>query len=304
MTILQLQYFIEVAKLGNVTKAAETLNISQSALSQTIKKLEDEFSATFFQRFPKNMILTDAGNLFLNYAQKTLQQWEEINHQLSKLDTQLHGTIFVQSNPIPYLIAEQFLKFRRNNPMTKIQFVSVPALLINDYSKDPFQSVSLLITSEPPAEDQAERHILFQEKLMAALPRSHRLANRAHIHLSELRNEPFLLYEKGEIQKAVERCCAAAGFTPYVHCVCHDLATMFNLVAAGEGVSLFPETWKQLCNDNSVLVPLEEHCSRTIYLCCKKSSDLDPTAKAFRDFLIAQSTTNSIYSETAKQNYP
>lgn len=295
MTILQLEYFVEVARLGNMTKAAENLHVSQSALSQTIKKLEEEFSASFFQRFPKNMILTDAGILFLNYAQEALQQREEIKHKLSNLDGQLHGTIRIQSNPIPYLIAEQFLKFRRNYPMTKIQFVSDPALLINDYSKDPFLSVSLLVTSEPPAEDQVECHFLFQEKLMASLPRSHRLAHRTHIRLSELRHEPFLLYEKGEIQKAVEHCCIAAGFTPYVHCVCHDIATMFNLVAAGEGVSLFPETWKQLCNDNSVLVPLEEDCSRTIYLCCKKNSHLDPTTAAFRDFLIAQSNANSLY---------
>lgn len=300
MTILQLEYFVEVARLGNMTKAAENLHISQSALSQTIKKLEDEFSSSFFQRFPKCMVLSDAGILFLSYAQKILQQTKDINCQLRNLDSQLHGTITIQSNPIPYLIAEQFLKFRRNHPKTNVQFVSIPSLLINDYSRDPFLSVSLLITSEPPAEEKAERHILLQEKLMASLPRSHRLAHRTHIRLAELRDEPFLLYEKGELQKAVEHCCVTAGFTPRVHCVCHDIATMFNLVAAGEGVSLFPETWKQLCNDNSVLIPLEDNYSRTIYLCWKKNSNLDPTAKAFRDFLIAQSATNSLCLENTK----
>ena len=294
MTFLQLKYFIEVAAQANVTKAAEALCVSQSALSQTIKKLEDEFSSVFFIREPKKMILTDAGKLFLDYAKETLKKGEQITRQLQELDGQLHGTILIQSNPIPYLIAEQFLKFRRSHPMTDVQFVSVPALLINDYSKDPFQWVSLLITSEPPPEELADRHFLLKEKLMASLPRSHRLANRTQIRLSELREEPFLIYEKGEVQKAVARCCLNAGFTPKIHCVCHDIATMFNLVASGEGVSLFPETWKQLCSENTVLIPLEDDCSRDIYVCWAKSSKTDDASAAFRDYLIEQVNSSTL----------
>ncbi len=299
MTFLQLKYFIEVATQANVTKAAETLCVSQSALSQTIKKLEEEFSATFFIRQPKQMILTDAGRLFLDYAKETLKKWEQISQQLQDLDGQLHGAIRIQSNPIPYLIAEQFLKFRRSNPMVQVEFVSVPALLINDYTKDPFQSVSLLITSEPPAEKTANRHLLLKEKLMASLPRSHPLANRSSVRLSELKEDPFLIYEKGEIQKAVERSCLAAGFAPRIHCVCHDIATMFNLVASGEGVSLFPETWKQLCNENTVLVPLEDDCSRNIYLCWDKICKSDPVTEAFRDYLITQAENGTLLNPKA-----
>ena len=84
MNFLQLEYFTEVAALGNVTKAAEKLHISQSALSQTIRKLEDEFSISFFHRTPKKLILTDAGLLFLDYARQTLSERDRIVRRLQE----------------------------------------------------------------------------------------------------------------------------------------------------------------------------------------------------------------------------
>lgn len=125
---------------------------------------------------------------------------------------------------------------------------------------------------------------------MAALPSNHRLATRTQISLQELRSEPFLLYEDGEVQKDVERCCRSAGFAPRVQCCCHDIATMFNLVSSGNGVSLFPESWRQLCNEKNVLIPLEEDCARTIYLCWGNKHKPDSASAAFRDYLLAEST--------------
>ena len=286
MNFLQLEYFAEVAALGNVTRAAEKLHISQSALSQTIRKLEDEFSVSFFHRTPKKLVLTDAGLLFLDYVRQTLSERERITQQLKEQDGQLRGTIVIQSNPIPYLIADLFLRFRRQNPLTDIQFVSHPELLVNDYRQDPFLSVSLLVTTEPPPETCAESRFFMKEKLMAALPRTHRLAGRSKICLPELRGESFLLYQEGELQRVVERCCRSAGFVPHVQCFCHDVATMFNLVSSGSGVSLFPESWKQLCNENTVLIPLEEDCARTVYLCWGVTHKPTAAAAAFRDFLL------------------
>ena len=286
MNFLQMEYFVAVASEGNVTRAAEKLHVSQSALSQTIRKLEEEFSVCLFDRLPKKLVLTEAGSAFLEYAQKALSDREQITHQLRNHDGQLRGRIIMQSNPIPYLIAERFLQFRNNHPLTEIQFVSLPELLVNDYSKDPFLSVSLLITTEPPPETYAESRFLLKEKLMAALPRAHRLASRSVISLTELKDEAFLLYQEGELQKAVEHSCMASGFVPQVRCSCNDIGTMFNLVAFGNGITLFPESWRQLCNESTVLIPLEEDYARTIYLCWGKQNKPTAAAAAFRDYLL------------------
>lgn len=288
MNFLQLEYFLEVAAFGNVTRAAEHLHVSQSALSQMIRKLEEEFSVELFRRLPKKLELTQAGELFLEYAERTLAERDAITHRLRNPDGQLRGTIVIQSNPVPYLIADLFLKFRERHPLTEIQFVSRPELLLNDYSRDPFLSVSLLVTTEPPDGRYAESRFFCRERLMAALPRTHRLAQRACIGLPELREEPFLLYQDGEVKKAVEHSCIAAGFLPRVQHCCQDIGTMFNLVSSGSGVSLFPESWKQLCNEKTVFVPLEEDCARTIYLCWGKQNKPDAVSAAFRDYLLTQ----------------
>ena len=225
MNFLQLEYFLEVAGRLSVTKAAESLHVSQSALSQTLRKLESEFGVSFFHRRSTGLELTEAGETFMRYARRTLRERDELRHRLRQRPDEIRGEIVIQSNPIPYLIADHFLHFRRRYPATEIRFVSVPELLINDYSRDPFLSVSLLVTTEPPVRSDTETRFLLRERFMAALPRSHPLAGRASISLRELRDEPFLIYEKGEVQRAVEHCCTDAGFTPQVACVCHDLGT-------------------------------------------------------------------------------
>ena len=292
MNFLQLEYFLEVAGRLSVTKAAESLHVSQSALSQTLRKLESEFGVSFFHRRSTGLELTEAGETFMRYARRTLRERDELRHRLRQRPDEIRGEIVIQSNPIPYLIADHFLHFRRRYPATEIRFVSVPELLINDYSRDPFLSVSLLVTTEPPVRSDTETRFLLRERFMAALPRSHPLAGRASISLRELRDEPFLIYEKGEVQRAVEHCCTDAGFTPQVACVCHDLGTMFSLVAGGGGVSLFPESWKKLCSENAIFVPLEEDCGRTIYLCWGKNAPPDAAAAAFRNYLIDETTKN------------
>ncbi|MBE6968511.1 MAG: LysR family transcriptional regulator [Ruminococcaceae bacterium] len=292
MNFLQLEYFVEVAARGGVTKAAESLHISQSALSQTLRKLEGEFGVSFFRRRPAGLELTEPGEVFLDYARRALREREELCRRLGS--GELRGEIVVQSNPVPYLIADHFLRFRQSHPGTEIRFVSVPELLINDYSRDPFLSVSLLVTTEPPVRSDTETRFLLRERFMAALPRSHPLAARESVSLRELCDEPFLIYEKGEVQRAVEHCCTDAGFTPRVECVCHDLGTMFSLVAGGGGVSLFPESWKKLCSENAIFVPLQEDCSRTIYLCWGKNAPPDAAAAAFRDYLIEKTEKGRI----------
>lgn len=294
MNFLQLEYFVEVAARGSVTRAAEALHVSQSALSQTLRKLEGEFGVSFFRRRSSGLELTEAGETFLDYARRTLRERHALCCALRERPGEIRGEIVIQSNPVPYLIADHFLHFRRRHPGTEIRFVSVPELLINDYSRDPFLSVSLLVTTEPPVRADTETRFLLRERFMAALPRSHPLAARTSISLRELCDEPFLIYEKGEVQRAVEHCCTNAGFAPRVACVCHDLGTMFSLVAGGGGVSLFPESWKKLCSENAIFVPLKEDCGRTIYLCWGKNAPPDAAAAAFRDYLIEEAEKGEI----------
>ena len=78
MNILHMKYAVEVARLGSLNKAAETLMIAQPNISRSIKELEADLGITIFQRSAKGMVLTPDGEEFMNYARDILHRIEKI----------------------------------------------------------------------------------------------------------------------------------------------------------------------------------------------------------------------------------
>ena len=83
MELLQLYYFKHVAELEHVSKAAEQLHVAQPALSQAIRRLEQEFQTTFFDRVGKNVVLNEKGKILLEYySEDDLYRLEELLERL------------------------------------------------------------------------------------------------------------------------------------------------------------------------------------------------------------------------------
>ncbi len=92
MEIYQLKSFLEVARLQNLTRAAESLHISQSALSTQIKLLEQELGVDLFSRSPRGMHITDQGRILLSYAEEVLVKASELINQAFSLSGKINGT--------------------------------------------------------------------------------------------------------------------------------------------------------------------------------------------------------------------
>ena len=95
MDFRRIQHFVHVAELGSLSKAAERLNIVQPALSQSIKRLEDELSVLLFNRSRRGMELTEAGQTFLNHAYGILNQYNRAKESLSAKDGDPQGLVSV-----------------------------------------------------------------------------------------------------------------------------------------------------------------------------------------------------------------
>src|SRR5690625_1473517 len=100
MDIRQLEYFYEVAKHLNFTKAAAHLHISQPSLSKTIKNLESELGGALFYRGPKQLELTDAGKAFLVNTKKVLEAFENLTSELNDVIELRKGEIKIGIPPI------------------------------------------------------------------------------------------------------------------------------------------------------------------------------------------------------------
>jgi DNA-binding transcriptional LysR family regulator len=241
----QLRYFIAAAHELHITRAAESLHIAQPALTQNIRQLEAELGVTLFHRIRKRISLTEAGHLFLAEAERSLNHLElavrsvqkTARGELGKLAigfTSMAGLILV-----PKLVSE----FRKRYPGPMIVLREMGAADQEDALRS--ESIDLGISYGPPKVGEFSLRQLQPDRLIAALPRAHRLARKARIDLGDLASDRFILPSQetaGALAGAVFEECRHAGFQPETghEIITATVQTTLGLVSAGLGVSLLP----------------------------------------------------------------
>ncbi len=126
MEIRVLQYFLEIAREGNMSRAAETLHVSQPTLSKQIKNLEMELGKKLFRRGSTSVSLTDEGMLLRKRAEDILEMVDKIMYEFSELDNITGGEIYIgcaESHLIKYL-AQTIKKFKKNYPLFRYHLTS------------------------------------------------------------------------------------------------------------------------------------------------------------------------------------
>ena len=139
MNILHMKYAVEVAKLGSLNKAAETLMIAQPTLSRSIKELEADLGITIFQRSAKGMVLTPDGEEFMDYARDILRRIDKIEQ--SYRDGSHKKRKFSISVPRACYISAAMAEFSKNIGDTPVEIYyketnskkTIKKLLENEY---------------------------------------------------------------------------------------------------------------------------------------------------------------------------
>jgi DNA-binding transcriptional LysR family regulator len=239
----QLKYFREVAERQHVTRAAEKLFVSESAISRAVTQLEEELGVPLFYRQGRAVVLSPYGRLFLENVTRALSVLESGKRLLREQTEQESGTVslgFLHSlgiEMVPGLIKE----YRRKHP--RIQFT----LLVQRSGEMLMEELAGggidLCLSVPGMFGQSDvrwNHLL-DEELLIAMPRTHRLAARRTLSLKELSSEPFLaLSPEHTLRIIFDRLCADASFVPKIAFEGMDIATLRGLIAAGLGIGLLP----------------------------------------------------------------
>ncbi|WEK55419.1 MAG: LysR family transcriptional regulator [Candidatus Cohnella colombiensis] len=290
MELRQLQYFVKVARLQHVTKAAEELHVAQSAVSRQIHRLEEELGVRLFMQRGRNVQLTPVGQLFLKRAENILNDLDQSVIELHEfLDPEV-GEIrlgFPHSlgiNMVPQAVAA----FRKLHPRVRFRFrQGMYPSLIRDVIE---AEVDLAFISPfPEKNDQVTGEIILTEELFAILPENHRLAMEDSIPLSELKDEIFVLFSEGySLRPIVWEACKAAGFTPKIAFEGEETGTIRGLVAAGMGVSLLPEM--AMYHTSSMMPAVvnisSPHVTRTIGLIRRSEEKMPLVVQMFHSFLL------------------
>jgi LysR family transcriptional regulator, low CO2-responsive transcriptional regulator len=211
ITLRQLQVFEAAARLGGYTRAAETLHLSQPAVSMQIRQLEEQAGMPLFDQIGKKVHLTDAGRTLYKHAQSILAQVHEAQLEFEEMRGMRRGQLNITiASTANYFAPRLLAAFCQRHPEVKVSLdVSNREHileLLNETDKD------LAIMGRPPEASDLVAHPFMENPLVVIAAPDHPLAQARNIPLARLNEETFISREIGSgTRMAAERFFDEAG---------------------------------------------------------------------------------------------
>ncbi len=278
--------FVEVARLGHITAAANELGIPQPTLSRRLARLEESVGTALMRRQGRGIALTRAGRILAETARSSLSELDRAVRALAADDDERGGLVtlaFLHTlgpDAVPRLLSE----FAHERPGIRFRLVQDghDAVMRGVRSGE----VDLALTAPLPAAPDVTCVALRRQRLCLTVSRGHRLAGRHRVALPALSAETFIGFKPGYgMRQIAEDWCRAAGFRAELAFEGEDIGTVRGLVAAGLGVALLPRADGTLPPG---LVEIDVHspsARRTIGMVHLARPPLSPPAAAFVGFV-------------------
>jgi LysR family transcriptional activator of glutamate synthase operon len=245
MELRQLRYLVALAEERNFTRAAGNEHVAQPALSQQIRRLEDELGLALVERTTRRASLTDAGELLVVRARRVLAELEAAHTELEALRglTTGHVTIGAMHTMGPIDLSLVLAQFHRLHPDVELTVreqssEDLAELLRVDELDLAFLSVTERIESHGLGLQQ-----LVSEELVVLLPIDHRLAGERQVRMAQLSGERFISFRQGaRLRELLEGAGRQAGFEPRVKLESNEIQRIRRLVSRGLGVAILPRS--------------------------------------------------------------
>ena len=203
MNLKRLEYFCQLAVLGNFTRAAQAVGIAQPALTVAIQKLEQEVGLKLINRADKNSLLTAEGGVLYKLATQLLSQAKQVELELEELKELERGTIRfgVSSMMGSYYFPKILTKFQQKYPKIKIHLVdqgtaALEKMLLNS-------ELDLALVRGDLENLQLRYTELINEEVVAGMVSSHHLATEQTISLAQFCQQPLVLFHEGYFLREV-----------------------------------------------------------------------------------------------------
>lgn len=284
MELSQLEVFLAVARERRFSRAADKLFRTQSAVSQTIRKLEDELGEALFDRSSREGVLTDAGKVLYEYAEKLINLRGEAAGSLSELRELQKGKLIIAANEFTVLYLLPVLaEFRRVHPMIKI---TVKRALGSHIPDDVLSyAAEFGVLSYEPQESNLHSVVVFLDELVFVVPPKHPLAGARHVSIRQLGAESFVAHIVNSPYREKVIQLFKSHKTPlHMDLELPTLQAIKQFVAMGNGVALIPEisVETELARGELVRIPVRElQLKRKLRLIYRKGANLSHAARAF-----------------------
>ena len=288
MKIIQLQYFVEVVKTNNISKAAKNLYVSQPAISSAIRELEKEFNTTLFIRYNNQITLTDEGHYLYRLSLDLLENFDKVqNDFLSYLKKPEVLKVGIPPMLGTFVLPPILNEYSKRNPNVEIQLMELGSAANKQALIDRDINLGLTVISKDEVVNENITYTkLIDTTLLFTVNKNHPLAKKKVVSIKDLKGIPIILMKEDCLQSyLVQKEFEKYGVTPNIKIKTNQLYTIKELIKNNNlGAFIFNQV---IDNDPSIIgIPLEEPVDLEIVIASRKDSHLNNVAKGFLNFII------------------
>lgn len=288
MNLKQLEFAVALAEEGNFTRAAERCHVVQSALSHQIAALEQELGTPLFERLPRQVRATAAGEAMLVHARQALASLRHLRADVAAVSGEVRGLLAIgQISSLTGIdVVAMLAAFQQVHPQVEFQLRVDKSedLIAQVQSRD--LDVALVGLSPSAGLDGVCHQMLQEEDLVAVLAPSHRLARRKRLPLTELQDEALVDFPRGTgARRQTDDAFAAAGLPHTVRFEVNLMELVERFVRHGLAVGIVPALIAEGF-EGVVRIPLQPTPTRRVHLVWQRLPT--PAARAFVEAVLSR----------------
>jgi DNA-binding transcriptional LysR family regulator len=256
MNLRQLEHFVAVAEERNFTRAARRVCIAQSALSTSIRGLEEQLGGALLHRSPRHVALTPTGEVMLEWARTILAEVRAAREAVAGVQGRLSGTLSICAGIMasikPYIDLPLLMaRFRGDHAGVELRLREIPAAGVREAFRR--HEVEIAIVSKPNAIPDGFRTVpLATDRYKLVCRTDHRLARRKTVRPGDISGEMFVcLNREFAVRREADAYLERADIEWHLSCEVNGLTALCELVALGLGVTILPSRIAEYRAENS-----------------------------------------------------
>lgn len=304
MDTKQIEYILKIAEENNITRAADKLFITQSALNQQLLKLEKELGTPLFHRSRVNWRPTKAGEIYLHNAREILRLKKDTYNQISDIADTRRGRLSIGFTPGRgiNMFTSIYPVFHQKYPDIIVEPVEKSVHELQQMISDDSLDIAFLtLRQEDHTND--EYIILVKEEILLAIPAGHPLGALAAppgepfslMDIRQLQYEPFVLMDKNSTMRTLaNNIFKQAGFSPNILFETRNNNTIIYMVQTNLCCGLVPSYYAQNLPDNIAFFRLPAHPAWHVAASYKRNAYLSKPARLFISMVKEHWATNPL----------
>jgi DNA-binding transcriptional LysR family regulator len=245
MELRHLRTIAAVAHHRSLTKAGEALYLTQSAVSQQIRRLEQELGVQVFRRTSRSVELTAEGRVILGYAKRVIAEVDGMHSELEEITGLLSGQLRIGGvfPTGPYDVFGLLADFRAAHPGVAVHMVEgTQDDALAELRADELDCAFAAVDPDTLGDEFAAT-LLWEEEFVVAMPVGHALCAQPRVTLEQLAAEDLIAYrDNSALRRRLERAMGERGLEPRNAFICTDMAAVRGLASKGLGVAVIPRS--------------------------------------------------------------